>query len=376
MWLTAAAAFRACPMPAPCCPCACHAGLGSKTRRRTLRRWVKHGRQLPTELAAEVDAAAVGPADGAAGDEEASSEDGAAEVDMPGTGVDEQQAAWEGMAARAMPADQAPAHGCAGSSSSGAGAASTEHKAGAALGLADLRNAGHAWHGQQVGFSGAWQRVSCFDGSLACHFRFASFSWFLGDTESLAAPYAGCDCCFASLQLIASSCLAPASPLAGQVVERLMAEGGEQALLGLCQRFRQAFVEALQPQVDGFAQSACCTACNQGRCLGCKQQPAKCRSWCMHMSAGLLAGHLATRVLHYQASKCHGPELLIRAVLICSWSSCSSCPLDGRCSTLESASLASTPYTGLVEGGTDAMAEVAGLRCMSDIVCGANRKCK
>lgn len=51
----------------------------------------------------------------------------------------------------------------------------------------------------------------------------------------------------------------PTSLLAGQVVERLMAERGEQGLLGLCHRFRQVFVDTLQPSVRR-CRSRPCTA--------------------------------------------------------------------------------------------------------------------
>ncbi|KAL4425764.1 hypothetical protein ABPG75_009780 [Micractinium tetrahymenae] len=166
------------------------AGLGSKTRRRTLRRWVKQGRQLPPELAAEAAAAAAGPADAAEGDGEEASKDGAAEEEQAAAGEqDEGQAEQGGAGADTLltepDAEQGPANGSNSSGSSGGAQApgGQQQKAETALGLGDLRNTGHAWHGQQV-------------------------------------------------------------------VERLMAEGGEQALLGLCQRFRQTFVETLQPQAS------------------------------------------------------------------------------------------------------------------------------
>ena len=45
--------------------------------------------------------------------------------------------------------------------------------------------------------------------------------------------------------LSALHCCAVPRPL--QVVERMVAQGGDEALLELCRRFRQSFVEALQP---------------------------------------------------------------------------------------------------------------------------------
>ena len=43
--------------------------------------------------------------------------------------------------------------------------------------------------------------------------------------------------------------LAGCLPITPQVVRRLEGEGGEEALLDLCRRFRECFVSALQPQV-------------------------------------------------------------------------------------------------------------------------------
>lgn len=96
-----------------------------------------------------------GLADGAEGDEGAASEELAADVD-PEAVANEEQAEHQGRAAGVSlvgpAANQVAANGYADDSGGGAAPADTQQQiANSALGLSDLRNAGHAWHGQQVG---------------------------------------------------------------------------------------------------------------------------------------------------------------------------------------------------------------------------------
>lgn len=59
------------------------------------------------------------------------------------------------------------------------------------------------------------------------------------------------DCLHAAERLTCGTvcCLLGCAP---QVVRRLEAQGGEDALLELCRRFRECFIEALQPQARGW----------------------------------------------------------------------------------------------------------------------------
>ncbi|PRW59440.1 DNA damage checkpoint isoform A [Chlorella sorokiniana] len=144
-------------------------GLGKKTRKRQLKRWVKQGKRLPPELATEAAGAAAAAAGGSANGWDADTAEGG----------DEEGASDDGEGEEEEGEEQPPA---AGSSANGSGTAAAGQSAGGVgVGPADLRNTGHLWHGNEV-------------------------------------------------------------------VRRLEAEGGEDALLDLCRRFRECFVSALQPQ--------------------------------------------------------------------------------------------------------------------------------
>ncbi|KAL4859908.1 Protein RRP6-like 3 [Chlorella vulgaris] len=99
------------------------AGLGPRTRRRMLRRWLQQGRTLPAVLAAEASAAAAAAA--AAAGESLEADEGQEEASQAGQAPDAQSA---GTAASGDEADVV----------------------GRAVGLTEQSSSGHAWHGQHV----------------------------------------------------------------------------------------------------------------------------------------------------------------------------------------------------------------------------------
>lgn len=168
---------RASPNGRVASPCL-RAGLGHRTRRRTLKRWVRQGQCLPAPLAAEAaDAAGLGAPSGVA-------------------------------AGQASEDDEAEVHGAEVN-----GGAMPQPPPG--LGLSDLRNTGHLWHGQQV-------------------------SWGVLFASMKKLPPRG----------VQRMCMM-------QVVEHLTSQGGDEALLGLCHRFRQCFVDTLQPQASAAMLCVC-----------------------------------------------------------------------------------------------------------------------
>ena len=117
------------------------AGLGKKTRKRQLKRWVKQGKQLPPELAAEAASAAAlraagGSVNGGSAEAAEAEEDGGSD----GEEGEEEEEGSEGQ----PPAASSSANG------NGAAAAAAGLAVGAGVGPADLRNTGHLWHGNEV----------------------------------------------------------------------------------------------------------------------------------------------------------------------------------------------------------------------------------
>lgn len=121
------------------------AGLGKKTRKRQLKRWVQQGKQLPPELAAE----APGGGANSAGAEAA---EGGANGEGASDAEEEREAEEEEEDSQERPPDAASTTPNGSSSAAGAEPANA-----AGVGPADLRNTGHLWHGNEVRCHGSWR---------------------------------------------------------------------------------------------------------------------------------------------------------------------------------------------------------------------------